>query len=612
MEGGREAGADSLGAGDFLVDLREHSREHSEMRSPFIHHTKALNRALRSISCFLSLAWGCLLAISSSSQAATPIRVVVWDEQQPRQAEAYDDFLGNDIAAYLGQFAEFSVVSKRLDDPEKGIDAATLDNCDVLIWWGHARNGEISLEESRPIVERIKQGKLALIALHSAHWATPFMAAMNERTRLDATRKYPNSSDSPRVRFEFVPPPGRFPPAHASITTPAYYAWKRRGVVQHVRVDLPNCCFPDYRPDGKPGTLHTLLPDHPIAEGLPRRFPVHQTEMYNEPFHVPEPDEVVFKETWAAGEWFRSGMVWDIGKGKVFYFRPGHEQYPVYRQKEIRRILLNASRWLGKGIQDTVATTEESILQKTNLVAWCIVPFDAKKRGPMARAKMLSDLGIQRVAYDWRAEHVDSFEDEILEYKRHGLEYFAFWDIHAKAFELFKKHQLHPQIWKTLTSPEGRTQEEKIRVAGEALAPLVQETAALGSKLGLYNHGGWGGRPENLVAVCQYLRTHHQASHVGIVYNFHHGHEDIQDFQSKFSDMLPFLLCVNLNGMNHNASPKILPVGAGQFEQQMVETMIAQGYRGPVGILGHIATEDVAVTLNNNLSGIRALRAKLD
>ncbi|MCS1409850.1 MAG: hypothetical protein M2R45_03036 [Verrucomicrobia subdivision 3 bacterium] len=304
---------------------------------------------------FKLLSWVLVLFVVISTlrqeTKGAPIRVVVWDEQQPRQAEAYDNFLGNEIADYLKQFADLSVVSKRLDDPEKGIDKATLGACDVLIWWGHARNGEVSIDESKQIVRRIKEGKLSMIALHSAHWAMPFMEAMNERTRMDAARKYPNSPDFPRVRFDFVPPPGRFPPAHESIQTPAYYAWKRRGVVQHVRVDLPNCCFPDYRPDGKPGTLHTMLPDHPIAAGLPLHFPVHQTEMYNEPFHVPDPDAVLFKETWEAGEWFRSGAVWELGKGKVFYFRPGHEQSPVYKQKEVQQIILNTVRWLGDSIQ---------------------------------------------------------------------------------------------------------------------------------------------------------------------------------------------------------------------------------------------------------------------
>ncbi len=553
---------------------------------------------------------GLLAGLQTNLSAA--IRVVVWDEQQPRQAEAYDNFLGNEIAGQLRNYSDLDVRSVRLDDPGKGITPEILDNCDVLIWWGHARNGEISLEESKPIVQRIKDGKLSLIALHSAHWAAPFMEAMNERTRMDARSRYPNSPDYPRVRFDFIPPPGRFPPAHASIVTPAYYAWKRRGVVQHVRVDLPNCCFPDYRPDGKPGTLHTVLPDHPIAAGLPPHFPVHQTEMYNEPFHVPEPDEVVFKETWEQGEWFRSGAVWKLGKGKVFYFRPGHEQYPVYKQPEVQRILLNAVRWMGGSNRQTAADTSNANLERNQLVAWCIVPFDVKKRGPRERALMLKELGLRRVAYDWRNEHVATFEEEILQYQKHGIEYFAFWDAHETAFALFEKYGLHPQIWKTLSSPKAASQEIRVRRAAESLLPLVERTRQLGSQLGLYNHGGWGGEPANLVAVCRYLRTHHQADHVGIVYNFHHGHPHLKTFDSGLDAMLPYLLCVNLNGMKANAQPKILPIGQGDHEAAMIQTLVDRGYRGPVGVLGHIASEDVAVSLQNNLQGLATLRAELN
>jgi trehalose utilization protein len=93
--------------------------------------------------------------------------------------------------------------------------------------------------------------------------------------------------------------------------------------------------------------VRVLEPDHPIARGVPRRFEIPRTEIYAEPFHVPEPDEVVLEECWATGEWFRSGMVWRLGKGRVFYFRPGHETYPVYKEAVPLLILTNAVRWLG-------------------------------------------------------------------------------------------------------------------------------------------------------------------------------------------------------------------------------------------------------------------------
>jgi len=91
-----------------------------------------------------------------------------------------------------------------------------------------------------------------------------------------------------------------------------------------------------------------MLSEHPIAKGLPKSLSMRSTEMYDEPFHVPEPDELIFEETWETGERFRSGMLWKVGEGTVFYFRPGHETFPVYKQSEVIRILENACRALGQ------------------------------------------------------------------------------------------------------------------------------------------------------------------------------------------------------------------------------------------------------------------------
>jgi hypothetical protein len=112
-------------------------------------------------------------------------------------------------------------------------------------------------------------------------------------------------------------------------------------------LQLPGCCFPSYRPDGAPSHVTTLLPNHPIAQGLPTSWDIPRTEMYDEPFHVPAPDEVIFEERWDKGEHFRSGCVWQVGKGRVFYFRPGHEIFPVFKQPEPLRVIENAARWLG-------------------------------------------------------------------------------------------------------------------------------------------------------------------------------------------------------------------------------------------------------------------------
>ena len=125
---------------------------------------------------------------AADRSGSSSVRVVVWDEQQPAQKEAYANFLGNQIAAHLREQEGISVRSVRLDDPGQGLAGDVLENCRVLIWWGHVRQAEIAPEMGKAIVGRIKAGNLALIALHSAHWSTPFVEAMNERARIDAEK----------------------------------------------------------------------------------------------------------------------------------------------------------------------------------------------------------------------------------------------------------------------------------------------------------------------------------------------------------------------------------------------------------------------------------------
>ena len=170
------------------------------------------------------------------------------------------------------------------------------------------------------------------------------MEVMNEVTKAQALEKYPDKNTS----FEFILPPGRIAPAKNSLITPAYYAIQGGGIVRSVRVDMPNCCFPSWRNDGKSSTLSVVADEHPISKGIPKTMKLMATEMYNEPFHVPEPDEVIFEESWELGEHFRSGMIWNLEKGKIFYFRPGHEIYPIFKKPEIIQILSNACHWLGK------------------------------------------------------------------------------------------------------------------------------------------------------------------------------------------------------------------------------------------------------------------------
>lgn len=238
------------------------------------------------------------------------------------------------------------------------------------------------------------------------------------------------------------------------------------------------------------------------------------------------------------------------------------------------------------------------------LVAWCIVPFDAKSRGPVERAEMVKNLGLRRVAYDWRAEHIPTFEQEILEYKKRDIEFFAFWDWTPEIEPLIQKHNIHPQIWKIAPSPNAATQEKKVELAGEALKPLAEKAISLGCNLGIYNHGGWSGEPANMVAICQWLRTELQSDKIGIVYNQHHGHEHIPTFQSDLQLMMPYLFCLNLNGMNQKPDPKIIPLGQGTEDTVLLKLILESGYSGPIGILDHRPEMDSELSLRQNLEGL--------
>ncbi len=249
-----------------------------------------------------------------------------------------------------------------------------------------------------------------------------------------------------------------------------------------------------------------------------------------------------------------------------------------------------------------------------NLDAWCIVPFDAKQRTPEQRAQMVVGLGLKRVAYDWREKHEPEFEAEILAYQKHGIEFFAFWGVHPKAFELFAKYKLSPQIWLMAPNPDAPTNDEKVKRAAESLLSAVEQTRKIGSKLAIYNHGGWNGDPENMAAIAEHLRKNHAAPHVGIVYNFHHGHAHIADFAARWKAMQPYVFAVNLNGMEIGGDAKgrkILHLGEGDRELEMMRIIEKSGWRGPVGIIDHREETDSEVTLRANLRGLERLRREL-
>jgi trehalose utilization protein len=291
------------------------------------------------------LAFAFAVAVSSSTAAPRNVRVLMWDEQQPEQKRAYGDkFLGETIAAHLVAQMGFAVKNVSLASPSQGLDEVTLNDTDVVIWWSHQKNHLVTDENVERLVTRVGQGRLGFIALHSAHWSRPFVRLMQERSKADALAQIP-SAERAAAKFEYLNqnPLGKVPKRDA-LLTPSLS--QENGIW---KLTLPGCIFPAYRADGAPSHVITLLPDHPIAAGLPAKWDVKQTEMYDEPFHVPKPDAVVFEERWDKGEHFRSGCVWEVGRGRVFYFRPGHETYPVFKQAEPLRVVENAARWLAPG-----------------------------------------------------------------------------------------------------------------------------------------------------------------------------------------------------------------------------------------------------------------------
>jgi len=266
------------------------------------------------------------------------------------------------------------------------------------------------------------------------------------------------------------------------------------------------------------------------------------------------------------------------------------------------------------------ATETATLFALDNLVAWCIVPFDAKKRGPEARAEMLSRLGFKHFAYDWRDEHIPTFDEEIETLQRYGIKVSAWWfpgalNDQAKAIlDALKRHDVKTDLWVTMgggeiqCTPEEQSQRVKEHV--EALRSIVEAAASIGCRVGLYNHGSWFGEPENQIEIIKALN----APNVGIVYNQHHGHSHLDRFSELLPKMLPYLYCLNLNGMEprgDETGKKIWPLGSGSLDLALLRTIRDSGYTGPIGILGH-TQDDAELTLHQNLDGLDWLLLQLD
>ncbi len=259
---------------------------------------------------------------------------------------------------------------------------------------------------------------------------------------------------------------------------------------------------------------------------------------------------------------------------------------------------------------------------RDNLAAWCIVPYDAAKRGPEARAAMLTGLGVRKLAYDWRAEHVATFDAEVLAMKSARIEIVAWWfpttlDQNARTIlSVIARHGIRPQLWVTGGgAPVKDAAEQEKRVAAEVarLTPIVASAANLGCKVGLYNHGGWFGEPENQLAVLEKLLAG-GATNVGLVYNFHHGHDHLDRFAEFWPRIQRHVLAVNVNGMvagGDKAGKKLLYVGRGDRELGLMRIIDASGWRGLVGVLNHQADVDAETGLRENLAGLEKLAARL-
>ncbi|BDZ48300.1 trehalose utilization protein ThuA [Frondihabitans sucicola] len=177
-----------------------------------------------------------------------------------------------------------SVTTATLQDPEHGLSDEELDGTDVLFWWGHIAHDQVSDEVAQRVVDHVHAG-MGLVVLHSGHYSKPFKKLMG--------------------------------------TT----------------------CSLKWRNDGERELVWTVLPGHPIAEGVPHPIQIAKQEMYGEFFDIPVPDEEIFLSTFAGGEVFRSGVAYHRGLGRVFYFSPGDQEYPVYHHPDIRRVLSNAAQW---------------------------------------------------------------------------------------------------------------------------------------------------------------------------------------------------------------------------------------------------------------------------
>ncbi len=179
----------------------------------------------------------CSIATAATLRAE-PIHVLVWDERQPRQAEAYDNFLGNEIAVRLKASAkDFELRSVALDDPQQGLSAGNIEWADVIVWWGHVRQNQVKAANAKRVVEYIRRGDLDLIALHSAHWARPFVEAMNWRSIEDGRKTLRKTCSREKTHIRIGCTAERIHRAHSRQRADARLLWLQEGAKRVSRLD---------------------------------------------------------------------------------------------------------------------------------------------------------------------------------------------------------------------------------------------------------------------------------------------------------------------------------------------------------------------------------------
>ncbi|TVQ05387.1 MAG: AP endonuclease [Balneolaceae bacterium] len=270
--------------------------------------------------------------------------------------------------------------------------------------------------------------------------------------------------------------------------------------------------------------------------------------------------------------------------------------------------------------QDQITPEPHPLFSMDNLVAWCIIPYDNQNRSPQERAVMLNELGFSKMAYDWRTEHLPGFSEEIQILQEHGIELTAVWlwidaraadgflPEHDLIFDTLVDEGVSTRIWVGMHQNvyEGLDDDEKVNHVSGIIHRIHERAQNSGSQVSLYTHQGWLGIPENQVRVIKATGL----DDLGIAFNFHHSHNQIHRFAEALEIMMPWLETVNLNGMEINGD-QILDIGKGDYEKEMIETLIRSGYSGHIGIIGHTYDEDVHEVLERNLSGLNKILAEI-